>query len=124
MRMFGSKCAGLAIALAGSAVALGVPAPANAQTVRWKQYLHPEKETIRQFQEFYLAGIRDGFFAYSAATHDKATMCPPPDKVLTTEQLDGIMKRWAETQAANPNLDVMPIGLVAINALRKEYPCR
>ena len=112
--------AGFAVALA---VGLGAPA-AEAQTVRWKQYLHPEKETIRQFQEFYLAGIRDGLISYGVATHDKTTMCLPQTTVLTTEQLDDIMKRWAETQAGNPNLDIMPIGLVAMAALKKEFPCQ
>ncbi len=123
MRMPGSTLVGLAIAAALGVLALSVPGEAGAQTVRWKDYLHPEKPSMRQLNEIYLAGVRDGLIAYSVATHDKTTMCLPQNSVLTNEQLDGIMKRWAEKQAANPNLEIMPIGLVAINALRKEYPC-
>ena len=123
MRMPGSTLAGWAIAVALGVLALSAPGAADAQTVRWKEYLHPEKPSMKQLNEIYLAGVKDGLIAYSVATHDKTTMCLPQNSVLTTEQLDGIMKRWAATQAGNPNLEVMPIGLIAINALRKEYPC-
>ena len=123
MRMPGSTFARLAVALVLSVIASSVPDAACAQTVRWKEYLHPDKPSMKQLNEIYLAGVKDGLIAYSVATHDKTTMCLPQNSVLTTEQLDGIMKRWAATQAGNPNLEVMPIGLIAINALRKEYPC-
>lgn len=95
---------------------------AEAQTVRWKNYLHPEGQAAREFYDFYLAGVKDGLISSSVAAHEKL-MCLPQTSVLTNEQLDGLMKRWAENQAANPHLDEMPVGLVALAALRKEYPC-
>jgi hypothetical protein len=116
MRMLRSKFAGLVIA-----IALGVPTAADAQTVRWKEYLHPEKSTFKEFYEFYLAGVRDGLISYSVVSHEKL-FCLPPKLVLTNEQLDDMMKRWAEKQTVS--LDGRPIGLIALAALREEFPCQ
>ncbi|MFB9269423.1 Rap1a/Tai family immunity protein [Bradyrhizobium erythrophlei] len=116
MRMLGSKFAGLVIA-----IALGVSTAADAQTVRWKEYLHPEKPAFKEFNQLYLAGVRDGLISYSVAAHEKL-FCLPPTLVLTNEQSDDVMIRWAEKQTAS--LDSRPIGLILLAALRKEFPCQ
>jgi len=115
MRLLRSNVAGLVIA-----IALGVPT-ADAQTVRWKEYLHPEKPAYREFAEVYLAGVRDGLIAYSVVRHEKL-FCLPRDIVLTNEQLDDIMKHWAEKQTVS--LDSTPIGAILLAGLRDAFPCQ
>ena len=40
---------------------------ANAQSLRLKNYLHPENDRIRVFNEVYLAGAMDALTAYNMA---------------------------------------------------------
>ena len=40
---------------------------ANAQSLRLKNYLHPENDRIRVFNEIYLAGAMDALTAYNMA---------------------------------------------------------
>jgi hypothetical protein len=103
------------------AIALGASTAADAQTVRWKEYLHPDKPAYKDFAQLYLAGVRDGLIAYNVATHGKE-FCLPRNAALTDEQLDDSMKRWAEKQTVN--LDSMPIATILLAALRGEFPCQ
>src|ERR1700761_2108329 len=41
--------------------------PANAQSLRLKNYLNPENDRIREFNEIYLAGAMDALTAYNMA---------------------------------------------------------
>ncbi|MEW6640989.1 MAG: Rap1a/Tai family immunity protein [Pseudomonadota bacterium] len=116
MRLFRSVVAGW-----GVAMALAVSTAAGAQTVRWKEYLHPEKPAYKEFTQLYLAGVRDGLIAYGVTTQEKL-FCLPAKLVLTNEQLDDIMKRWADKQTAN--LDSTPMAAILLAALKDAFPCR
>jgi hypothetical protein len=102
------------------AVAIAVPLACRAQTVRWKQYLHPESPKFEEYNQLYLAGVKDGLIAYSVFAKDKL-FCLPDKLVLSNEQAEDIMKGWAAKQTRN--LDDVPIGAILLKGLGEIFPC-
>jgi hypothetical protein len=93
---------------------------ASAQTVRLEHYQNPEPR-LRDFYKMYLAGVRDGLIAYSVrrGAKDRA-FCLPADKILTTEQAEDIMLRFAEKKKV---LGITPIALPLLGGLAEAFPC-
>jgi len=94
---------------------------ASAQTVRLDQYQHPSEPKFKVFNKLYLAGVRDGLIAYSVRQDAKDRLfCLPPTMVLTTEQAENIMLRFAEKKQLPGNT---PIGLPLLGGLAETFPC-
>ena len=93
---------------------------ANAQTVTIGQYLHPKDDMENTFNQLYLAGTKDGLFVYNLLTTEK-NYCPPKDFVLTTEQADDIVRRWAKKQTFN--IEEMVLGQALLYGLQEIFPC-
>jgi hypothetical protein len=94
---------------------------ASAQTVRLEQYQHPSEPKFEVFNKLYLAGVRDGLIAYSVRQDAKDRLfCLPPTMVLTTEQAEDIMLRFAEKRQLPGNI---AIGLPLLAGLKETFPC-
>lgn len=94
---------------------------ASAQTVRLDQYQHPSEPKFKDFYKLYLAGVRDGLIAYSVRQDAKDRLfCIPPKMVLTTEQAEDIMLRFAEKKQLLGNI---PIGVPLLGGLAETFPC-
>jgi hypothetical protein len=92
---------------------------ANAQTLRLKNYLHPENDRLRIFNEIYLAGAVDALTAYNVAAPVKV-FCKEGG-LVSHEEAAHLLSEWAEkqTNSQDDTIIVMPLLLL----LKKTYPC-
>jgi hypothetical protein len=103
-------------------IVLGVLLPfvANAQSLRLKNYLHPENERIRFLNEVYLAGAMDALTAYNMAAPVKL-FCKEGD-VVSHEEAAHLISDWAEKQTKIQDDTIIVVPLLLL--LKKTYPCR
>ena len=103
-------------------ILLGVllPFAANAQSLRLKNFLHPENDRMRAFNEIYLAGAMDALTAYNMATPVKL-FCKEGD-IVSHEEAAHLISDWAEKQAKNQDDTIIVVPLLLL--LKKTYPCR
>ncbi len=92
---------------------------ANAQSVRLKNYLHPESDTIRDFNDVYLAGAMDALTAYNMAAPVKL-FCKE-DGLVSHEEAAHLIQDWASVQTKNWDDTIIVIPLLLL--LKKTYPC-
>lgn len=107
----------LRIAVIVSGVLLSTAA--NAQSVRLKNYLHPENDRIRFLNETYLAGAMDGLTAYNMAAPTKL-FCKQGG-VVSHEEAAQLISDWASKQTKTPDDTLIVIPLLLL--LKKAYPC-
>jgi hypothetical protein len=93
---------------------------ANAQSLRLKNYLHPENDRMRFFNEVYLAGAMDALTAYNMAAPVKL-FCKEGD-VVSHEEAARLLLDWAEKQTKMQD-DTIIVGPLLL-LLKKTYPCR
>ena len=93
---------------------------ANAQSVRLKGYLDPESDTIRAFNEVYLAGAVDALTAYNMAAPIKL-FCKEGE-LVSHEEAAHLILDWAKVQTKNQDDTIIVIPLLL--HLKKTYPCR
>src|ERR1700730_3804635 len=94
---------------------------ANAQSLRLKNYLHPENDRIRFFNEAYLAGAMDALTAYNMAAPIKL-FCKQGDELVSHEEAAHLILDWAKTQTKDQDDTIIVIPLLLL--LKKTYPCR
>ncbi len=102
-------------------IALGVllSFSANAQSLRLKNYLHPENDRIRAFNEVYLAGAMDALTAYNMAAPSKL-FCK--EGLVSHEEAARLISDWAKNQTKMPDDTIIVVPLLFL--LKKTYPCR
>lgn len=102
-------------------IALGVLLSfgANAQSLRLKNFLHPENERMRVFNEIYLAGAVDALTAYNMAAPVKL-FCKE-SIVISPQEAADLISDWAKKQTKNEDDLMVVIPLVLL--LKKTYPC-
>jgi len=93
---------------------------ANAQSLRLKNYLHPENDRMRFFNEVYLAGAVDALTAYNMAAPVKL-FCKEGE-VVSHEEAAHLLSDWAEKQTKMQDDTIIVIPLLLL--LKKTYPCR
>ena len=93
---------------------------ANAQSLRLKNYLHPENDRMRFFNEVYLAGAMDALTAYNMAAPVKL-FCKEGD-VVSHEEAARLLSDWAEKQTKMQDDTIIVVPLLLL--LKKTYPCR
>jgi hypothetical protein len=93
---------------------------ANAQSLRLKNYLHPENDRMRFFNEVYLAGAVDALTAYNMAAPVKL-FCKEGD-VVGHEEAAHLLSDWAEKQTKMQDDTIIVVPLLLL--LKKTYPCR
>lgn len=91
---------------------------ANAQSLRLKNYLHPENDRIRVFNEVYLAGAMDALTAYNVAAPIKL-FCK--DGLVSHEEAAQLISDWAKQQTKTPDDTIIVVPLLLL--LKKTYPC-
>ena len=91
---------------------------ANAQTIRLKNYLNPENDRFRVFNEIYLAGAMDARTAYNVAAPVKL-FCK--DGLVSHEEAAQLISDWAKNQTRIQ--DDMMIVIPLLSLLKKTYPC-
>ena len=103
-------------------ILLGVlmPLAANAQSLRLKNFLHPENDRMRAFNEIYLAGAMDALTAYNMAAPVKL-FCKEGD-IVSHEEAAHLISDWAEKQTKNQDDTIIVVPLLLL--LKKTYPCR
>ena len=103
-------------------ILLGVllPFAANAQSLRLKNFLHPENDRMRAFNEIYLAGAMDALTTYNMAAPVKL-FCKEGE-VVSHEKAAQLLLDWAnkQTKVQDDTIIVVPLLLL----LKKTYPCR
>ena len=103
-------------------IVLGVllPFAANAQSLRLKNFLHPENDRMRAFNEIYLAGAMDALTAYNMAAPVKL-FCKEGE-VVSHEEAAQLLLDWVrkQTKVQDDTIIVVPLLLL----LKKTYPCR
>src|SRR5580700_3423987 len=82
---------------------------ANAQSVRLKNYLHPENDRIRAFNEAYLAGAMDALTAYNMAAPIKL-FCKEGE-LVSHEEAAHLILDWAkqQTKMQDDTIIVIPL---------------
>ncbi len=70
---------------------------ANPQTLRLKNYLHPESDRLRIFNEIYLAGAVDALTAYNVAAPVKSVLQGGRD-LSAMRRRRICSQEWAEKQ--------------------------
>ena len=98
-----------------------LPYVANAQTVTMEQYRHPKTEKDLNFNRAYLAGIKDGLIAYNMSSENKLFCMPGLIPVLTFEQANDVVMRWANKKGIDAN--GLPLGLTLLYGLKETYRC-
>ncbi|HTA86074.1 MAG TPA: hypothetical protein VK729_07365 [Silvibacterium sp.] len=93
---------------------------ADAQSLRLKNYLHPENDRMRFFNEVYLAGAVDALTAYNMAAPVKL-FCKEGD-LVSHEEAAHLILDWAEKQTKNQDDTIIVVPLLLL--LKKTYPCR
>ena len=106
----------VAVIVLGALLSFGV----NAQSLRLKNYLHPENERMRVFNEIYLAGAVDALTAYNMAAPVEL-FCKEGEVISHQEAADLILD-WAKKQTKIQDDTIIVIPLVLL--LKKTYPCR
>ena len=103
-------------------ILLGVllPFAANAQSLRLKNFLHPENDRMRAFNEIYLAGAMDALTAYNMAAPVKL-FCKEGD-IVSHEEAAHLISDWAEKQTKIQDDMIIVVPLLLL--LKKTYPCR
>jgi hypothetical protein len=93
---------------------------ANAQSLRLKNYLHPENDRMGFFNEVYLAGAMDALTAYNMAAPVKL-FCKEGE-VVSHEEAAQLLLDWGkkQTKVQDDTIIVVPLLLL----LKKTYPCR
>jgi hypothetical protein len=110
--------------LAGALMLLCVISGAHAQTVRWKQFVHPDDDADKALNNIYLAGVRDGLYAVNSELQSRGTpllFCLPPKLSLTVDQTADIVTREAKEHGGNIN--ETPIVIILLQGLIKTFPC-
>jgi hypothetical protein len=92
---------------------------ANAQSLRLKNYLKPETDGMRAFNNVYLAGAMDALTAYNLAAPVKL-FCKE-DGVVSHEEAAQLLSDWSKTQTKMPDDTIIVIPLLFL--LKKTYPC-
>ena len=93
---------------------------ANAQSLRLKNYLHPENDRMRFFNEVYLAGAMDALTAYNMAAPVKL-FCKEGD-IVSHEEAAHLIQDWANKQTKIQDDAIIVVPLLLL--LKKTYPCR
>ena len=93
---------------------------ADAQSLRLKNYLHPENDRMRAFNDIYLAGAVDALTAYNMAAPVKL-FCKEGD-LVSHEEAAHLILDWAEKQTKNQDDTIIVVPLLLL--LKKAYPCR
>ncbi len=93
---------------------------ANAQSLRLKNYLHPENDGIRVFNEIYLAGAMDALTAYNMAAPVKL-FCKEGG-LVSHEEAAHLILDWAKKQTNGEDDTIIVVPLLLL--LKKTYPCR
>jgi hypothetical protein len=93
---------------------------ANAQSVRLKNYLNPENDRFRNFNEIYLAGAMDALTAYNMAAPTKL-FCNKEGEIVSHEEAAHLILDWAKNQTKMPDDTLIVIPLLFL--LKKTYPC-
>ncbi len=103
-------------------IALGVllPLVANAQSLRLKNYLNPQNDRMRAFNDIYLAGAVDALTAYNMAAPVKL-FCKEGE-LVSHEEASRLMLDWAKKQTKVQDDTIIVIPLLLL--LKKAYPCR
>jgi hypothetical protein len=91
---------------------------ANAESIRLKNYLHPENDRMRFFNEVYLAGAMDALTAYNVAAPVKL-FCK--DGLVSHEEAAQLLSDWAKQQTKMPDDTMIVIPMLFL--LKKTYPC-
>ena len=94
---------------------------ANAQSLRLKNYLHPENDRMRFFNEVYLAGAMDALTAYNMAAPVKL-FCKEGGELVSHEEAAHLILDWAKNQTKIQDDTIIVIPLLLL--LKKTYPCR
>ena len=94
---------------------------ANAQSLRLKNYLHPENDRMRFFSEVYLAGAMDALTAYNMAAPVKL-FCTKEGEIVSHEEAARLISDWAKNQTKIQDDTIIVIPLLLL--LKKTYPCR
>ena len=94
---------------------------ANAQSLRLKNYLHPENDRIRFFNEVYLAGAMDALTAYNMAAPVKL-FCKEGGELVSHEEAAHLLLDWAQKQTNSQDDTIIVVPLLLL--LKKTYPCR
>ena len=94
--------------------------PANAQSLRLKNYLNPENDRIREFNEIYLAGAMDALTAYNMAAPVKL-FCKQGGEIVSHEEAAHLITEWGNKQTRMPGDTLIVIPLLFL--LKKTYPC-
>jgi hypothetical protein len=81
---------------------------ANAQSLRLKNYLNPENERIREFNEIYMAGAIDALTAYNMAAPVKL-FCKGGGEIVSHEEAAHLLSDWASKQTKEDTLIVIPL---------------
>ena len=109
---------------AGVAMALCIVSGAQAQTVRFTNFAHPDGDKAALFNRIYLAGVRDGLQTVNGALVAQGAaplFCLPPELVLSEEQAADIVTRTAAK--AVRNIDDLPIAIILLRGLKETFPC-
>ena len=93
---------------------------ANAQSLRLKNYLHPENDRMRFFNEVYLAGAMDALTAYNMAAPVKL-FCKEGE-VVSHDEAAHLILDWAKNQTKIQDDTIIVIPLLLL--LKETYPCR
>ncbi len=91
--------------------------------VNFKEY-----KAIKNTKEFnlYLKGVGEGLESANeelAARGSKALYCKPEKETMGVEQYSDILKREV-SENAKEICDDMPMGLILLNGLIKNFPCK
>jgi len=111
------------VTITSAAMLLGVSLSfgATAQTVTLEQYKHPKTEKDLNFNRIYMIGVKDGLIAYNMSSQDKLFCMPGVLPVLTFEQANDIVMRWARKTSGSAD---MALGHALLYGLKDAYPCR
>ena len=93
---------------------------ANAQSLRLKNYLHPENDRMRALNEIYLAGAVDALTAYNMAAPVKL-FCKEGE-LVSHEEAAHLILDWAKEQTNKQDDTIIVVPLLLL--LKKTYPCR
>ena len=93
---------------------------AHAQNVTTEQYRNSKNEKDLNFNKAYFASIKDGLLAYNMPSEEKL-FCMPGIPVLTFEQANDILMRWARKRSTDA--DSLPLGLALLSGLKETFPC-
>ena len=93
---------------------------ANAQSLRLKNYLNPENDRMRFFNEVYLAGAVDALTVYNMAAPVKL-ICKE-GAVVSHEEAAQLLSDWAQKQTKMQDDTIIVVPLLLL--LKKTYPCR